>query len=641
MSGNPNKLSQFWQELKRRKVIKVAAMYAGAAYILIELANNVVEPLNLPDWSPRLVILLVMIGFPVVAILSWIFDITPDGIKKTEPSEPFGKEESAQVLARRRIRVSDGIIAVLLIVVGILIYPKIFKADKLELLRKKGEIAVAVMPFQNMSGDESKDFWQEMIQDNLISSLSNAKPLKVRQTKSVNTLLEHSDIANFSSLTPSRASQVSQKLETNVFIYGSIIQVGENIRLDAQLIDSETEEVFKSFRHDGQAEDILYVADSLSLLIRDYLLISVLGKEAPPDIQPYIGDTKSPEALQCVIDGFKALYRHNYSEAVDLYMQAIQHDTSYYSVYALIGANFGNQGLFEDAKKWALKAYNIKNKLSPKDKLMAESGYSDYFGTYHDRIEVVKQILELDDQDAGYHYLLGCLYNRIDQNDKAIKELEESLEIYDKWEIKPGFVWFYTELGLAYHEDGLYRKEQKLYRRAEKYYPGDPLLLSRQAILALSRGRMNVADKYIEEFISVSKEKGISDAYLANSLGDVYYQSHLLDKAEEYFRKSIKLEPGESAWLNILAYLLIDHERNIGEGIELVDKALELSPDHYQYLDTKGWGLYKQGNYQEALEILERSWELKPRYNHNIFLHLEEAKNAVGLKIKADGGSLI
>jgi tetratricopeptide (TPR) repeat protein len=123
------------------------------------------------------------------------------------------------------------------------------------------------------------------------------------------------------------------------------------------------------------------------------------------------------------------------------------------------------------------------------------------------------------------------------------------------------------------------------------------------------------------------------DPTLANTLGNVYYHSHLLDKAEEYFRKSIKLEPGEPEWLNTLAYLLIDHERNIGEGLELVDKALELSPDDYQYLDTKGWGLYKQGDYQEALEILERSWELKPTYDHDIFLHLEEAKNAVGLKI--------
>jgi len=74
MPDNPNKLSQFWQELKRRKVIKVIAMYAGTAYILIELVNNVAQPLNLPEWTPRLVILLVVIGFPIAAIASWIFE---------------------------------------------------------------------------------------------------------------------------------------------------------------------------------------------------------------------------------------------------------------------------------------------------------------------------------------------------------------------------------------------------------------------------------------------------------------------------------------------------------------------------------------------------------------------------------------
>ena len=82
MPGDPNKLSQFWQELKRRKVIKVIAMYAGVAYILIELASNVAEPLHLPEWIPTFVILLLVIGFPITIILSWIFDVTPEGIKK-------------------------------------------------------------------------------------------------------------------------------------------------------------------------------------------------------------------------------------------------------------------------------------------------------------------------------------------------------------------------------------------------------------------------------------------------------------------------------------------------------------------------------------------------------------------------------
>ena len=82
----PNKLSQFWQELKRRKVVHVITVYAGAAFVIIELINNITEPLRLPEWTPTLVITLLLIGFPIVVIFYWIYDIHPDGgIVKTEP----------------------------------------------------------------------------------------------------------------------------------------------------------------------------------------------------------------------------------------------------------------------------------------------------------------------------------------------------------------------------------------------------------------------------------------------------------------------------------------------------------------------------------------------------------------------------
>lgn len=81
-----------------------------------------------------------------------------------------------------------------------------------------------------------------------------------------------------------------------------------------------------------------------------------------------------------------------------------------------------------------------------------------------------------------------------------------------------------------------------------------------------------------------------------------------------------------------MAYFLIDKDRNINEGLELVGKALELSPNNYNYLHTIGWAFYKQGKYQEALETLQNSWDLrieKAVYRHEAFLHLEEAKKAI------------
>ena len=89
------------------------------------------------------------------------------------------------------------------------------------------------------------------------------------------------------------------------------------------------------------------------------------------------------------------------------------------------------------------------------------------------------------------------------------------------------------------------------------------------------------------------------------------------------------MEPENPVIINILAYFLIDKDRNINEGMELIEKALKLSPENYNYLHTEGWGLYKQGKYQEALDLLEKSWNLRLRYRHSLFLHLEAAKKAV------------
>ena len=81
----PSKLSQFWQELKRRRVVHVIIVYATAAFVIIELVNNVTGPLNLPDWTPTFAIIVLIIGFPLALIFSWIFDITPEGVEKTKP----------------------------------------------------------------------------------------------------------------------------------------------------------------------------------------------------------------------------------------------------------------------------------------------------------------------------------------------------------------------------------------------------------------------------------------------------------------------------------------------------------------------------------------------------------------------------
>jgi tetratricopeptide (TPR) repeat protein len=185
---------------------------------------------------------------------------------------------------------------------------------------------------------------------------------------------------------------------------------------------------------------------------------------------------------------------------------------------------------------------------------------------------------------------------------------------------------------LAYHKTGQYKKEGRLYKLAEKDFPDNSYLIFRQAVLALVRGKTKQADEYLKKYESIIRSEGASEALIQTRLAGIYQAAEIPDVAEKHFREALSMEPENPVRLSSLAYFLIDSERDVDEGMAIIEKALELRPDNYIYLHTKGLGLYKQGNYGDALEILRQSWDLRMEqaiYNHEAFLHLEEAKKAV------------
>jgi tetratricopeptide (TPR) repeat protein len=643
MSQSPNKLIKFWQELKRRKTGKVIVAYAATAFIVLQLADILTPALLLPEWTTRLVTLILIIGFPIAVIFSWVFDITPEGIKKTESIEESESKEIVTTPAKRIFSISNIIIAALIVVVGILAYPKIFKKDTLETLRSSGEkISVAVMPFQNMTNDTLWNVWQDGIQANLIASLTNSEELKVRQTETINSLLQSKSLTNYASITPSIANNISRKLDANIFIYGSINQSGSTIRVNAQLIDSKTQDAFKSFQIDGTAGNILHMIDSLSVMVKNFLVISKLEKELPVSIR-FNASTSSPEAFRYFIYGENAFYKKDFLTAAKLFSQALIVDSNFTSAalslsmaYANQSMNEGllfmNQGVFDKARNLCIRLYAKRDQMPMEMKIRTSRLYAIFFETPNEEIQCVRQLLELDDQLPGNYGNLGSGYFHLYQYDKGIPEFEKALEICNKWDSKPPWVNAYTALGYAYHKTSQYKKERRLYKKAERDFPNDPLLTYRQAVLALAEGRTKEANNYIERYKSIRKANSWSEAGTTSSLAGIYSESGIFDKAEEYNRQSLSLEPENPNRMNDLAYFLIDKDQKVNEGIEIIDKALKLSPEDYNYLNTKGWGLYKQGKYQEALEILQKSWSLRMKnavYDHEAYLHLEAAKKAV------------
>lgn len=352
MAHKTNSIEKFWKEIKRRKTGKVIVAYAATAFILLQLADILTPALLLPEWTTRLVTLIIIIGFPAAVIFSWAFDITTEGIKKTESIEESEEKKIVLKPVKGIFNASNIIITVLIIAVGVLAYPKVFKPNTLEKLRSSGErISVAVMPFKNMTNDTTLNVWQDGIQINLITSLSdNPEELQVRQTESLTDLIQDKEPGNYASITPAIASKISQKLDADLFISGYLNQSGSTIRLNAQLVASKTADVLKSFRLDGPAENIIPLIDSISVMLKNYLLMSREAKELPGYSGKYVS-TSSPLALRYYIYGRKYFYKFDYPTARNWLSQAISVDTNFTQAIEMLSLAYGNEFLYEKATK--------------------------------------------------------------------------------------------------------------------------------------------------------------------------------------------------------------------------------------------------------------------------------------------------
>jgi AraC-like DNA-binding protein/TolB-like protein len=521
-----------------------------------------------------------------------------------------------------------------ILVSSFFVFQKFFKTKTLDdLISSDGRISVAVLPFQNNTNDSLLDIWQDGIQEILIDPLSKTEGVVVKQSPLIQGYLKSKGLNSYASITPSVASTISKKLDVRFLIKGGFTPEGSILRLYAQLIDSKKGEVIRSFKINGNSDKIMQTADSLSKMISNYLLISFLGKkESPVILASWHSATNLPDAFRYQLYGFDAYAIGDLRTAENWFLKSLEIDSAFFMPALMLAGIYWGRDMFDKSKYWCQKVYNKRAQLNIIDQLRINFMYSKCFGTDFEAIKYLKQITEQDKNDVFDLYGLGLNYSYVFQYNNAIPILERNLEIYDEWDSKPYSVRDYTLLGKAYHETRQYRKEKKLYKKAEQNFPSNAGIIYRQAVLSLTKKDTTQANRYIDKYISIAKDKSVSEPIITTYLAWIYTEADDLDKAEVFLRKAHFLEPNTPVRQQTLAYFLIDKDRNINEGLQLADTLLKINPDSYNYLHTKGWGLYKQGKYEEALKILQKSWEIrreKAVYNHEAYLHLESAKNAV------------
>jgi TolB-like protein len=411
MSDNPNKLSQFWQELKRRRVVRVIAMYAATAFIIMEAGDIMLPRLGLPDWTVTFIIILLIVGFPITIILSWIFDITPEGLKKTESIKVATEKETVAKPVKRKLRVSDVIIAVLLVAVVILVYPKIFQKEKFEDITEL-EKSIAVLPFKSLSDDPEKQYLADGTMDAILLHLSKIEDLRVMARTSVEQYRE----------TDKTANMIFQELDVTYLLEGSFQKYGDQARLIVQLITPGKEDHIWAKEFDRNWEDIFSVQSEVAQAIARELMAVITPEEK-------LLIEKVPTTNLTAYDFYqrgrdehsKYLFENEKGvlEVVEnLYYKALEYDSTFAQAYA---------GL-------ALVYYN-----------------KHYWGTFLsenflDSVLILADIaLSYDDQLAEAYTVRGDYYTAKGRTEQAIKEYDKAIKFNpNDWMAYRGKGYLYT-----------------------------------------------------------------------------------------------------------------------------------------------------------------------------------------------------
>lgn len=618
MSKTTEKDPSFWKELKRRGVPRVMAMYAATAFIIMEAGDIMLPRLGLPDWTVTLIIVLLIVGLPVAFILSWIFDITPQGVVKTEAVKAGESFEEDHRTGRRRLRISDGIIALLLIVVAVLAYPKIFGEGNKRARYSHDQASIAVMPFKNMTGDTLYNLWQGGLQNLLITSLSNSEELAVRQYETMYGIMGDINKLNYASITPSLVSSAARKVDANTVIVGNMYKSGEKVRVTTNIMNADTEEIYKSFEVQGYTEDDFFVlTDSLSLLIRDFLEIRNLKKSTFYDLRKVF--TQSSDAYKLFLQGQNCHVRLEYPCAIEYYNKAIDADSNFVSAMLNLSYCYGDVQEAAMSKMFAYKAFDRIDVLPPDMQLMVHAVKSMVDKRPLDQVNYLKQYLEINPQSMVKFYTLGWVIFNMEQWQESIDPFEESLALAKKQGLK-SWSWTYILLGRAYHLTGEHKKEQKSFEEGREFWPNQNSTFDYwQAVCAVSQGDSMTANYYLGELRKMTEQRGWPESNLLMWYAGVYTWAESFEKAEEYYREALRLRPDNEMISNDLADILITYDLNVEEGMEIIVPLVEKYPDNVSYLYTYGLGLYKTGKYKEADEVLQKAWDMRAFYDHKHF----------------------
>jgi TolB-like protein/Flp pilus assembly protein TadD len=474
-------MTGFFEEVKRRKVYRVAVAYIIVAGGVIQLASAAFPAWELPNWALRLVIVLLLIGFPVALILAWAFDVTSEGIRST-PSV------AAPRTHRRRniiMLVATGVMASA--IAGFFLLPRVSSARKIEK-------SIAVLPFENLSDDKENAYFADGIQDDVLTNLSKIGELKVISRTSV---MPYRGKA-------SNVREIGKALGVAAILEGSVRRVGNRVRVNVQLINTENDEHIWAEDYDRDLTDVFAIQTDLAQKIANELRAKLspserqqIERKPTENGEAYLAFVQAHN-LQGAYEDFGKL-----KQSEQLYERAIELDPKFALAFAR----------YSQLESWIVHSFERIAARREKARTLAE------------------RALQLQPDLPEAHLAMGFSYYYGDNNyDAALEEFEVAQRGL------PNESEAYLAIGAIQRRQGRWAESTANLEKAAILSPNDSWVLQNLVFNYAMHRNFDAANKTVDRALQV-KPEGFSlwqiKAKLAVSeKGDLSVGEKLLEKAK-------------------------------------------------------------------------------------------------------------
>ena len=426
------KIDNFFAELKRRNVYKVAVAYAIVGWLLVQVATQVFPFFEIPNWAVRLIVLAIVIGFPIALVIAWAFELTPEGLKRTEDVDLAAAAQRPRHRTWIFVVIIAGAMSLGLFFLGRYTGRNVASAARTEAATGSSipQKSIAVLPFENLSDDKNAAYFADGIQDEILTKLAGIADLKV---------ISRTSTAKYKSK-PEDLKTVSQQLGVATVLEGSVQKAGDKVRVNVQFIDARADSHLWAKSYDRDIKDVFAVESEVAQEIAD----SLQAKLSPAEASTLTtAPTKDTVAYDLFLKGEyeerlaeSSRKPESYDQATSWYEQAIARDPNFALAMArLVKNRLERHWFFEQMSEAELAqvrglaehALALAPSLAEAHVALGNFYYHGY-RQYEQALAEFERALQLQPNASTALEYSGYVHRRQGQWERCLDELKRALE---------------------------------------------------------------------------------------------------------------------------------------------------------------------------------------------------------------------